>query len=40
MLIDIDSGRPIDRIPYRAEFDVLRARLSDAEFESMVALGS
>jgi hypothetical protein len=28
--------RPIDRIPYRAEFDALRRRLSDVEFDAMV----
>ena len=37
MLIDIESDEPIDRIPHRAEFDALRRRLSDAEFEAMVA---
>lgn len=37
MLIDIDSGKTIDRIPYRAQFDAFRARLSPSEFETMVA---
>ena len=37
MLIDVDSGKPIDRIPYRQEFEVLRARLSETEFDGMVA---
>ena len=37
MLIDIDTGREIDRIPYRREFDALRSRLSEAEFDGMVA---
>jgi hypothetical protein len=37
MLIDIDSGKVIDRVPGRREFDLLRSRLSDAEFEAMVA---
>jgi hypothetical protein len=37
MLIDIETGRPITRIPYKAQFDALRRRLSDDEFDSMVA---
>jgi hypothetical protein len=37
MLIDIDSGRAIDLVPYRAQFDTLKGRLSQAEFESMTA---
>jgi hypothetical protein len=37
MLIDIDSGNVIDRVPGRQEFDLLRSRLSDIEFEAMVA---
>lgn len=36
MLIDIETGKPITRIPYRREFDALRSRLSDAEFNAMV----
>lgn len=36
MLIDIMSGRRIEGVPHCPEFDVLRARLSDAEFEAMV----
>jgi hypothetical protein len=36
MLIDVETDRPIDRIPYRAEFDALRRRLSDVEFDQMV----
>lgn len=36
MLIDIDTGKVIDRIPYRREFDTLRRRLSEAEFDAMV----
>jgi hypothetical protein len=36
MLIDIDTGRPIDLIPYRAQFDHLKSRLSYAEFEAML----
>jgi hypothetical protein len=37
MLIDIDNGQTIDRIPYAAEFEALRQRLSEAEFVAMVA---
>ena len=37
MLIDIDTGNIIDRIPGRREFDILRGRLSVAEFDAMVA---
>lgn len=37
MLIDIDKDRPIQTIPYRADFDALRRRLSDAEFDGMIA---
>jgi hypothetical protein len=37
MLIDIDNGQPIDRIPYQRDFDALRQRLSDAEFDAMIA---
>jgi hypothetical protein len=36
MLIDVMNDRRIDRIPHRPEFDILRARLSDAKFEAMV----
>src|SRR5437667_8971046 len=36
MLIDIASGNVVTKVPYRREFDVLRSRLSDAEFEAMV----
>jgi hypothetical protein len=37
MLINIDTGRVIDRLPGRQEFDVLRGRLTETEFEAMVA---
>jgi hypothetical protein len=37
MLINIDTGKEIDRIPGRREFDILRRRLSDREFESIVS---
>jgi hypothetical protein len=36
MLIDIDTGRVIDEVPFRRDFDVLRGRLSEAEFDTMV----
>ena len=36
MLIDVETGRMIDRIPYRAQFDALRGRLSDVESDQMV----
>jgi hypothetical protein len=36
MLIDIDTGKVIGRIPYLHEFDALRRRLSEAEFDAMV----
>ena len=37
MLIDIESGRPITKVPYQKDFEALRSRLSEGEFESMVA---
>lgn len=37
MLIDITTGKEIGRIPYRREFDAIRSRLSEAEFDGMVA---
>ena len=37
MLINIDTGRETDRIPGRREFDILRSRLSESEFDAMVA---
>ena len=36
MLIDVDTGRPIQTVPYQREFDLLRRRLSDEEFEGIV----
>ena len=36
MLIDLDTGKVIDEIPHRPEFDALRRRLSDKEFDAMV----
>lgn len=37
MLIDIDSGKVIDRVPFKADFDALRNRLEPAEFDAMVS---
>lgn len=37
MVIDIETGLAIEQVPFRREFDVLRSRLSDADFEAMVA---
>ena len=37
MLIDVDSGKPIEHVPFRRDFDVLRERLSEPEFEAMVS---
>lgn len=37
MLIDIDTGKVIDRVPGRQDFAVLRGRLSAEEFDAMVA---
>ena len=37
MLIDIDSGKSIDAVPFRSDFDVVRARFSEPEFDAMVA---
>lgn len=37
MLIDLSTDKVINRIPYRREFDTIRNRLSEAEFEAMVA---
>jgi hypothetical protein len=37
VLIDIDTGKSIDSVPFRKDFDTLRGRLSEAEFDDMVA---
>lgn len=37
MLIDIEKNLPIQTIPYRSDFDALRRRLTDAEFDGMIA---
>lgn len=36
MLIDIESGRTIDQVPFKRDFDVLRSRLAEADFDAMV----
>jgi hypothetical protein len=36
MLVDIFSQKVISRIPYGDQFNILRKRLSDAEFQAMV----
>ena len=37
MLIDIDTGKTRDRVPYEPHFEALRRRLSVSEFDAMVA---
>ena len=37
MLIDIDTGREIEQVPFRRDFDMLRGRLSEADFDAMAA---
>ena len=36
MLIDVHTGRSVDLVPYRAQFDTLKSRLSSAEFDAML----
>ncbi len=36
MLIDLDTGGQLRRVPYRTHFEVLRRRLSDGEFQLML----
>lgn len=36
MLIDIDTGKVKDRVPFAPQFEALRRRLSSAEFDAMV----
>lgn len=36
MLIDIDTGKVIESVPFRRDFEALRARLSESEFDAMV----
>lgn len=37
VLIDVASGRTINRVPFDREFDALRWRLAAPEFEAMIA---
>jgi hypothetical protein len=37
MLIDIDSGNVIAKVPFEREFTLVRGRLSVDEFNAMVA---
>lgn len=36
MLIDIETGRTIEQVPFKHDFDVLRSRLSQSDFDAMV----
>ena len=36
MLIDVETGKAIEHVPFRRDFDILRERLTAAEFEAMV----
>lgn len=36
MLIDIESGRTIEHVPFHRDFDALRRRLASADFDAMV----
>ena len=36
MLIDVETGKTIDRIPHAGDFMALRHRLSDDEFDQMI----
>ncbi len=37
MLIDIDTGKTLNHVPYEPQFKALRGRLSASEFDAMVA---
>ncbi len=37
MLIDLDTMREIKAVPFQPEFDLVRRRLTDDEFDAMVA---
>jgi hypothetical protein len=37
MLIDIDTGKTKDHVPYEPQFEALRRRLLASEFDAMVA---
>ena len=36
MLIDVDTGKVIEQVPFQRDFGTLRGRLTAAEFEGMV----
>lgn len=36
MLIDVETGRRIEQVPFKRDFDLLRSRLSQADFDAMV----
>jgi hypothetical protein len=36
MLIDVDTGKIIEQVPFQRDFGTLRGRLTAAEFEAMV----
>lgn len=36
MLIDVETGRTVEQVPFKRDFDVLRARLPQADFDAMV----
>ncbi len=36
MLIDIEHDRPITRVPFRKDFEILRKRMTTEEFEAAV----
>lgn len=37
MLIDIDTGKPINRMPFSEDFAALRGKLTTAEFDAAIA---
>lgn len=37
MLIDVETGRTIEHVPFGRDFEALRARLCDTDFDGMVA---
>ena len=36
MLIDVSTGKPVSRVPFREQFDTLRRRLSAQDFQAIV----
>lgn len=36
MLIDVETGHTIEQVPFKRDFDVLRGRLLQADFDAMV----